>query len=598
MSFDESTGTYQKDLINQATGNLSASATGMAFGADGSLWIADWTGNQVVQCDPVSGTVLGNITVMNPALIAVSSDAKLYVTSGQSPSRIVVLDSVTGALEKQFGEQQLQAARGIKFGPQGVLYVADLLVGVLRFTAGGEFMDIITPAAAFHSQSADSYPWGLLFSADGNLLVSDGATRVYKIDPATGVILSTFVSGEPYGLRGVSGMNIGPDGYLYLVSNNYVGGGVQGVLRFDATTGAFKDVFAQASPGGFTWGAQEVLFTRRTPPVPDVPVLPPVTGQCSASLVPPTATDFYGHQVVGVTTDPLVYSAQGTHEVRWTYFDGTGNTTTQTQSVTVRDTEAPEPEVPALPKVTGQCSAEVIAVPTAMDNCAGRVIGSTADPLVYHEPGTYIVTWIYDDSHGNVTSQEQVVEVKDTQPPLPDATELPDIIGQLSVSIVIPPTATDNCAGKVAGETQDPLTYNAQGTYTVLWSYDDGHGNTSSQIQKVVVKDTVPPVIHAATASPGFIWPPNNKMVPVTITVEATDNGPTATSRIVAVTSNENPDDSVDWEITDDLTLNLRAARTGKGEGRLYFITVECTDAVNNSTTTMVTVTVPHDRGQ
>ena len=37
-----------------------------------------------------------------------------------------------------------------------------------------------------------------------------------------------------------------------------------------------------------------------------------------------------------------------------------------------------------------------------------------------------------------------------------------------------------------------------------------------------------------------------------------------------------------DWEITGDLTLDLRAERSGSGTGREYTITVQCTDGTGN----------------
>ncbi|WP_345157521.1 HYR domain-containing protein, partial [Flavobacterium ginsengisoli] len=54
---------------------------------------------------------------------------------------------------------------------------------------------------------------------------------------------------------------------------------------------------------------------------------------------------------------------------------------------------------------------------------------------------------------------------------------------------------TDNCAGTVTGTTTDPLTYNAQGTYTINWSFSDGNGNVETATQKVIVKDTQKPSI-------------------------------------------------------------------------------------------------------
>ena len=97
-----------------------------------------------------------------------------------------------------------------------------------------------------------------------------------------------------------------------------------------------------------------------------------------------------------------------------------------------------------------------------------------------------------------------------------------------------------------------------------------------------------------------MLWPPNGQMVPVTVSVQATDDRDAApVSRIVAVTSNQpvsgtfSGDRTPDWEITGPLTVNLRAERTPKIGDRLYTITIECRDAAGNAATRNVTVTVP-----
>jgi hypothetical protein len=56
---------------------------------------------------------------------------------------------------------------------------------------------------------------------------------------------------------------------------------------------------------------------------------------------------------------------------------------------------------------------------------------------------------------------------------------------------------------------------------------------------------------------------------------------------------------SVDWRITGDHTVLLRAERSGNGGGRIYFITVRASDASGNrSQTKTVTVTVPKSQGK
>ncbi len=106
----------------------------------------------------------------------------------------------------------------------------------------------------------------------------------------------------------------------------------------------------------------------------------------------------------------------------------------------------------------------------------------------------------------------------------------------------------------------------------------------------------VPPTISALTATPDVLWPANRRMVPVTIAVTASDDSdPAPVCAITAVTSNE-PLDVSDSTVTGPLSVSLRADRNGLGTGRLYSITVTCTNASRLSATAVVTVAVPHDQ--
>src|SRR6056297_2517155 len=71
----------------------------------------------------------------------------------------------------------------------------------------------------------------------------------------------------------------------------------------------------------------------------------------------------------------------------------------------------PVPTLASLPDVTGTGSAEVTETPTAQDTCGNEIDGTTEDPLTYDSEGTYTVTWTYEDSQGNTTTQEQTVTV-------------------------------------------------------------------------------------------------------------------------------------------------------------------------------------------
>ncbi|MHC0442577.1 T9SS type A sorting domain-containing protein [Flavobacterium sp. 3-210] len=84
--------------------------------------------------------------------------------------------------------------------------------------------------------------------------------------------------------------------------------------------------------------------------------------------------------------------------------------------ITTPDVTAPLPNVASLPMITNYCSVltSEIAIPTATDNCAGVINGTTTDPLTYNVVGTYVITWKYADASGNSTTQTQTVKVLDS----------------------------------------------------------------------------------------------------------------------------------------------------------------------------------------
>ena len=68
-----------------------------------------------------------------------------------------------------------------------------------------------------------------------------------------------------------------------------------------------------------------------------------VTAECEvASITAPTATDNCGATITATTDATFPITAQGTTVVTWTYDDGNGNTSTQTQNVIIDDVTAPQ----------------------------------------------------------------------------------------------------------------------------------------------------------------------------------------------------------------------------------------------------------------
>jgi hypothetical protein len=205
---------------------------------------------------------------------------------------------------------------------------------------------------------------------------------------------------------------------------------------------------------------------------------------------------------------------------------------------------------------------------------------------------------VYSNALGNSTSEPATLSVADNQAPVATVATLPTVTGECSVTVATRPTALDNCAGTITGITSDPLTYTAQGTYTIHWTYSDGNGNSSPQNQTVIVRDTTRPTIRVSV-TPTTLWPANHKMKTITATVTASDNCSGVTWALTSITANENVDADVQNAAIGgaDNSFDLRADRAGNGNGRTYTITYTTTDIAGNTATASATVTVPHDQG-
>ena len=199
--------------------------------------------------------------------------------------------------------------------------------------------------------------------------------------------------------------------------------------------------------GNFSTQTQDVVINDTTAPVADVATLTDVTAECEVtSLTAPTATDNCAG-VVTVTNDAsLPITAQGTTVVTWTYDDGNGNTSTQTQNVVINDVTAPVADNATLTDVTAECEVTSLTAPTATDNCGGVVTVTNDASLPITAQGTTVVTWTYTDAQGNFSTQTQDVVINDTTAPVADVATLTDVTAECEVTSLTAPTATDNCA--------------------------------------------------------------------------------------------------------------------------------------------------------
>ena len=106
--------------------------------------------------------------------------------------------------------------------------------------------------------------------------------------------------------------------------------------------------------------------------------------------------------------------------------------------------------------------------------------------------------------------------------------------------------------------------------------------------------------------APFPLWPPNGKLVPVTISETMLDavscvNASTATYAVTDEYGSVQPSGKVTLGSNGSyaFTIQLQVSRNGNDtDGRQYTITVKTQDNAGNSGSASTGVTVPHDQGQ
>jgi len=305
--------------------------------------------------------------------------------------------------------------------------------------------------------------------------------------------------------------------------------------------------------------------------------------------------------VLGISPDGTLVFGRGTHagnQEGWVAELAPGYLAAFQSDTTPPTLTLPEP---LTVEATSASGAAVVFAVSANDETDGPVPVDTsvASGAIFPLGSTSVAATATDAAGNSVTGAFTVTIVDTTAPNLVVPADL--VIEANSPAGTIADFAADATDSVTANPTIvygiAPGSIFPLGATVVTVTATDGAGNVASGSFTVTVCDTAAPTIPVVAASPSSLWPPNNKMVPITVTASAIDLVDTQPAlRIVAVTCNEPA--AGDWEITGDLTLRLRATRAGNGTGRIYTITVEARDRSGNAGTAIITVAVPHDRGR
>jgi hypothetical protein len=194
------------------------------------------------------------------------------------------------------------------------------------------------------------------------------------------------------------------------------------------------------------------------------------------------------------------------------------------------------------------------------------------------------------------------------------STETPES-GWYRSAVTVTLGASDNCSGvdrtefsTDGGATWETytssLSFTSDGIKTIHYRSVDNAGNVEEARSLTVRIDQTAPAF-SLSADPSVIWPPNGKIVPITISGSGAD----AVSGLAAVS----------YTVTDEygaqLGIPLRLMNGGSGawldllsvearrngydsDGRVYQVAATLTDTAGNGTTATVIIRVPHDQRQ
>lgn len=217
-------------------------------------------------------------------------------------------------------------------------------------------------------------------------------------------------------------------------------------------------------------------------PLPDNPNLPEITGECSVLLTRPTAYDLCENRAVSgtVANNQLVYNV-GTYTVTWTYTDGSSNTVTQTQKVTVSPLSPP---VITADGPTTFCTGDSVTLTS--NKSTGNVwtggTTNTTSSIKIKTANTYTLSYT---SNGCTSKATQKVTVDTAPPPVPTITARSSTTFCSGLSVILQSSSTTSNVW-TGGTTADTLKLFTSGTYSVTVS--NGCGSKTSLGKVVIAK--------------------------------------------------------------------------------------------------------------
>ena len=322
-----------------------------------------------------------------------------------------------------------------------------------------------------------------------------------------------------------------------------------------------------------------------------------------------TATTADNCSVASTTNDAPITFPLGTTTVTWIVTDGSGNTATATQVVTVVDNELP---IVLTQNATVQLDAFGQAVISSTmidngttDNCS-FTLTVTPNILGCSNIGVNTVILIATDNSGNQAFLTALVTVEDNISPSisapadvtvnADANTCFAALGNIDLGSSI---NSDNCS--VASITNDAASFDPfpVGNTTVTWTVIDGSGNIETATQVVTVNPVANPPSTSITSCDTYTWSSNSTTYTTSgtyINTTTLTGGCTIIETLVLTINNSTTSsitasscDSYIWNGTSYLNSGVYTYTTSNSNGCDSTATLNLT--INSVTTSSINIT-------
>ena len=225
--------------------------------------------------------------------------------------------------------------------------------------------------------------------------------------------------------------------------------------------------------------------------IPAVPT-PAITDNCDEVTV-----DFSEVIVTDSSTDEQVLLRA------WTATDAAGNESTETQTITINDNEAPSIDMAGIGDETVDCGSDIPAVPAPAitDNCDEVTVDFSEITMTDSSTDEQVLirTWVATDAAGNQSSETQTITINDNEAPAIDMTGISDATVDCGSDIpaVPAPVITDNCDEVTVDFSEIIVTDSSTDEQQLLrtWTVTDAAGNQSVETQTITINDNEAPAI-------------------------------------------------------------------------------------------------------